>query len=143
MARGFVSTARVKASPDEVFATLVDWERAPEWMAGIDSMAVTEGDGGVGSTVTFRARGKDRTSAITEFEAGTSVTTVSTQGGITATYRYSVEPDGESAKITLRAQCVADGLLWKAASPLIATMMQRSDSGQPDALRRLIESGEA
>lgn len=92
----------------------------------------------VGATLTFHARGKDRTSEITALEPGRSVTLTSVQGGVRADYTYTCEPTGEETLVTLVADCHTSGV-WNLAGGLIRAAMKRSDSGQLEALKRVIE----
>ncbi|MDH3681835.1 MAG: SRPBCC family protein [Acidimicrobiia bacterium] len=141
MAKAIAATATINRPIDEVWASLTDWEHAPRWMTGIDSMS-SSGDTEVGTRLAFRARGKDRTSEIVALEPGRSVTLRSVQGGVSADYVYRLrEVSPEATAVSLDATCQTTGLAWRAAGPLIRFAMRRTDGGQLDALKAQVEGG--
>jgi uncharacterized protein YndB with AHSA1/START domain len=121
----------------EVWRELTDWESAPRWMAGIDTMRSDAGTT-VGATVTFHARGKVRTSTISAVEPGRSVTLDSVQGGVTARYRYHLDPSGDTTTARLTADVAAAGL-WAPLGPIVRAAIRRADAGQLNALRGVLE----
>lgn len=139
---GFTSTATIDRPVDEVWAFMTDWDRAPQWMKGIDRMApVGDAPIAAGTEVSFVSRGADRRSTIAAWEPPRELVLVSTQGGVTATYRYRCAPtDGGGTEATLEAECRMRGA-WKLVGPLIRFMMKRVDGGQMPALARAIEGG--
>ena len=140
MAKGFTSTAEIAATPDEVWASLIDFERASAWMTGIDGMRpVGTGAIEVGTELVFTARGRERRSSITGLEPVRRIDLTSTQGGVTATYSYRIEPSSGGTRLTLDAVCEASGA-WKLLHPLIALAMKASDGGQPAKLKALVEA---
>ena len=141
MANGFTSTEHIERSPDQVWACLTDWKRAGEWMSGIDGIRAPDGElVGEGTRLAFRSRGADRETTVVAWSPPNRLALCSKQGGMTATYEYSCEPEDSGTSLTLRAHCKAEGLGWRLASPLIGFLMKRSDSGQPAALKRLVEA---
>ncbi|MEO1061831.1 MAG: SRPBCC family protein [Actinomycetota bacterium] len=137
MATAFESEAHIRRPIEEVWAVLVDWARAPEWMAGIDAISAA-GDVAVGTRLTFTARGKERPAEIVELDVGRRLSIRSEQGPVTATYRYELEPSTEAATwLRLRADCEVRGPLGVLA-PLIRRTLRRTDGGQPAALERLL-----
>lgn len=141
MAEGFRATEHIAHSPEAVWACLTDWRRAPEWMNGIEQMqAIGAEPVGEGTRLAFRARGAARESTIVAWSPPRRLILRSTQGGITATYAYTLEPEDGGTRLTLSARCEARGLGWRLASPLIRHLMKRSDSGQVAALKRLVEA---
>ena len=114
----------------EVWAALTDWPNAHKWMPGIDGMAA-DGETAAGTTLTFRARGADRSSTIIHCDAGRSVVLRSVQGGVTADYAYEVHDlDGHATRVTLVADCQITGLWWRAVSPLLRIAIRFSDGKQ-------------
>lgn len=108
-------------------------------MSGVDSM-MAGGPNEVGTELMFRARGRDRPSSIAAIEPGRSVTLRSVQGGVTADYRYRLEPVSESVTdVGLDADCSTTGL-WSVAGPLLRFAMKRTDSGQLEALKEMLEA---
>jgi uncharacterized protein YndB with AHSA1/START domain len=133
MSRAFSVTRQIDHPADEVWRQLTDWDRAAGWL-GVDSIRA-EGPTQVGTTLRFVTRGKERTSEITELEPGRWITLRSQQGGVTADYRYTVEPAAAGSRVTLTADVRTAGA-WALAGPLIRTAIRRTDGGQLDALDR-------
>jgi carbon monoxide dehydrogenase subunit G len=137
---GFEVQEHVDAAPDNVWASLTRLDRAAAWMPGIEAMTQLDpGPIGLGTRFGFTARGKARETRITAFEAGRLMALTSTQGGVTATYTYSLAPSGRGTEVTLKAVCRASGL-WRLLHPLIVVAMKRSDSGQLKNLKIAIEN---
>lgn len=128
---------RIALSPGEVWAALTNWDRAHEWMAGIDSMA-SGGPTETGTVLTFLARGKQRESEITAVAPGRQVSLTSRQGPVCATYTYTCAPDGHGTRLRLVADCEIRGPL-KLLGPLLRTAIRRTDGGQLRALKELLE----
>ncbi len=140
MAQAFAVETTINRPADEVWATLVDWPNAGRWMGGVESMSA-DGPNEVGTRLTFRARGKDRPSSITAIDPGRSITLRSIQGGVVADYRYRLEPLGEQAtRACLDADCSTSGL-WSIVGPILRMAMKRTDSGQLDSLKAVVEAG--
>jgi carbon monoxide dehydrogenase subunit G len=133
MVQAFTVTRVVDHPADEVWRQLTDWDRAAGWL-GVDSIRA-DGPTEVGTTLRFVTRGKERTSEIAALEPGRSITLRSRQGGVTADYRYTVEPAGDASRVSLAADVRTSGV-WALAGPLIRTAIRRTDAGQLDALDR-------
>ena len=133
MSRAFSVTRSVDRPVDEVWRQLTDWDRAAGWL-GVDSNRA-DGPSRVGTTLRFVTRGKERTSEIVELTPGRSVTLCSQQGGVTADYRYTVEPAGAGSRLGLTADVRTRGA-WSLAGPMIRMAIRRTDAGQLDALDR-------
>jgi uncharacterized protein YndB with AHSA1/START domain len=133
MVQAFTATRLVDHPADEVWRQLTDWDRAAGWL-GVDSIRA-DGPTEVGTTLRFVTRDKERTSEIAAVEPGRSITLRSTQGGVTADYRYTVEPAGDASRVSLAADVRASGV-WALAGPLIRMAIRRTDSGQLDAFDR-------
>jgi carbon monoxide dehydrogenase subunit G len=141
MKRAFESVTVIDRPVAEVWRELTDWEHAPRWMTGVDAMASDAGTT-VGATITFHTRGRVRTSTVAAVEPQRSVTLDSVQGGVTARYRYLLEPVGERTTARLTADVAAAGL-WAPLGPVVRAAIRRSDAGQLDALRGVLEPGRA
>lgn len=109
MQRAFEVDTVIDRPVEQVWRELTDWEHAPRWMPGIDTMASDAGTT-VGATITFGTRGKVRTSTITVVEPERSLTLDSVQGGVTARYTYRLEPSGDRTTTRLTADVAAAGL---------------------------------
>lgn len=139
MTEVFAAHAVVDRPVEEVWARLVDLDRAPAWMAGVDRLRVL-GPVAAGTAVVFTARGKDRTSTITDVSPGRSLTLRSVQGGVTADYVYTCAPltGGRGAGAT-RVQLVARTRMTgpvRLLGPVVRAAIRRADRGQVDAFAR-------
>jgi uncharacterized protein YndB with AHSA1/START domain len=127
---------------ERVWATMTNWERAGEWMSGVDRVVA---DGGIvaGTRLTFHARGKDRPSELVAVEPGRAMTLRSVQGGVTADYAYRLDPvDGRRTRARLVAECRTSGL-WTLVGPLLRIAIRRTDGGQMADLKAVVESDPA
>jgi uncharacterized protein YndB with AHSA1/START domain len=134
MSTAFTATQVIDRPTDTVWRVLTDWHRAPDWMAGVDSVTPV-GD----TTLRFVARKRERTSEITAVRPGESITLTSVQGGVRADYTYSVEAVGTTTRATLVAD-VTTNPLWRPVAPALRALIRRTDGGQLDALKRLVEA---
>lgn len=133
MSTAFEVTETIARPVETVWRVLTDWDRAPDWMPGVEDARAD------GETLRFRARGKDRTSRISAVEPGRSITLTSVQGGVRADYRYAITPSGAGTRTTLTTDCEFTGL-WRLAAPALRGLIRRTDGGQLTALKRLIEA---
>ncbi|WP_214401337.1 SRPBCC family protein [Pseudonocardia lacus] len=139
MRRAFESKTVIDRPAAEVWRELTDWERAPRWMPGIDAMSCDAGTA-PGSTVTFRTRGRARTSTITEVEPGRALTLVSVQGGVTARYTYRLLPSDDRTRVRLTADVATAGP-WVVLGPVVRAAIRRADAHQLTALREVVQGG--
>ncbi len=110
MAGGFTVRETIKRSPQEVWGYLTDFGNAKKWMTGVEEMTpLIQGPIEVGTRFRFKARGKEHESEVTALEPGKRIALTSTQGGVTATYVYSLAPAGDNTEVTLNAVCEATG----------------------------------
>lgn len=138
----FASEVTISRPRAEVWSALVDWERAPTWMDGVERL-VADGPVAEGTALTFTTNGRDRTSSIAASEPGRSLVIRSAMRGITAEYAYElVDVGGDSTRVTLVARSRATGL-QRLLGPLVDDAMRRTDSGQLEALRRVLEGDRA
>ncbi len=135
MTIAFTATQTIPASPDAVWSVLTDWDRAPAWL-GVERMR-GEQPPRVGSELTFVARGAERTSTITELEPGRRITMTSTQGPVTAHYRYALAPDGTGTAATLEAEVLVGGAL-KLLAPTIRRSIAKEDGTQLERLAAVV-----
>jgi len=137
MRRAFETDTVIDRPVGEVWRELTDWDNAPRWMAGIEQMSSDAGTT-VGATITFRTRGRTRTGTISAVDPERALTLDSVQGGVTARYTYRLEQRGSATAARLTADVAAKGALALLA-PVIRAAIRRTDSGQLDALRGLLE----
>jgi uncharacterized protein YndB with AHSA1/START domain len=131
--QAFRVSRTVDRPADQVWRQLTDWNSAAGWL-GVDSVSA-EGPTAVGSRLRFTARGRERRSEVVALDRGRSVTLRSQQGGVTADYTYTVEPDGAASRVTLVADVRTRGA-WAVTAPVIRAAIRRTDAGQLDALDR-------
>lgn len=123
---------------DEVWRALTDWAAAPRWMNGIDGMRAG-GPTAVGTELVFEARGKARSTRITACAPGRAVTLSSHQGPVRAEYTYTVEPiDDATSRAALVADCAMTGPM-RVLAPLLRRVIRKTDGGQMNALKAVIE----
>lgn len=141
MPRAFAVAAIIAKPPHVVWRALTDWSEAHRWMAGVDSLQA-DGDTAEGTRITFRARGQDRTATVAAYRPGRSLVLRSEHGGVTADYEYALSEgdDAGTTRATLTADCSLRGP-WRALAPLLRLAMKKSDGGQLEALKRLLEDG--
>ena len=137
----FVVQQTLEHPVDRVWAFATDWNNAPQWMSGVDSMRVEGSEPvGEGTAIVFVSRGAERGSTIAAWEPPHRVALRSVQGGVTATYSYRFEAlDEGRTEARLEAVCEFRGAL-KLVGPLIGWLVERSDGGQ---LRNLAEAMKA
>lgn len=139
MAEVFAVDATINLPVEDVWARLTDWPAAAQWMPGVESVRA-DGQTAAGTTLTVHARGKDRTSRITTYQAGRSLTLTSVQGGVRADYTYTCEPNGAGTRLSLRVDCKTSGM-WKLAGAMIRGAIRKADSGQLESFKRFVEAG--
>ena len=111
MTRTLSGEEEIQMPASGVWEGLTDWENACKWMPGVEGM-VANGETAAGTTLTFRARGAERSSSVVHCDTGTSIVLRSVQGGVTADYRYEVHDiNGRSTRVTLVADCHVTGLV--------------------------------
>lgn len=133
MTTAFTASTTVERPAPQVWDRLTDWPAAPAWMPGVESVRVD------GSTLTFRARGRERTGRIEVVRPGRTVVLHSTQGGVTAAYTYTCAPDGDRTVVTLTADCHVSGM-WRPLAGLLRAAIRRADGRQLDAFKRAVEA---
>lgn len=90
---GFTVHETLSQPPAAVWAYLTDFRHADQWMSGIGGMAQTsEGPLAVGTRLRFEARGKQRETVVSALEPSRSIALTSNQGGVSATYTYTLTP---------------------------------------------------
>ena len=143
MARGFTVTETIDKPAADVWAYLTDLNNhASQWMDGVEDMIqLTPGDIKPGTGFSFHSRGRMHQTEVTSFSESAAknvIALTSKQGSVTATYVYTVAPNGENqTHLQLDATCECSGFLVL-LSPLIAYMIKRADSGQLANLKQAI-----
>ena len=84
---------RIDRSAAEVWRHLTEPDLMAAWMTSVDGLRTA--DGGPlrdGTRLVFTVRGAERESEVVEFETERLLSLRSTQGPVTATYRYELQP---------------------------------------------------
>jgi len=131
MTEVFTAETTIDRPVEAVWARLIDWDIAAEWMSGVDALRA-HGPTATGTTLVFTTRGKQRTGQIAALDPGRSITLRSIQGGVTADYVYGCVRHGESTRVSLVADCRITGPV-RLLGPVIKSAIRRADSGQLDA----------
>lgn len=137
MSRAFVVTRDIDRPVADVWRVLTDWDRAPAWMSGVDSVRAAGGTR-VGDTLSFVARKRERTSEVTAVRPGESITLTSVQGPVRADYTYTVSVADGATRAGLVADVTVSGGL-RVFAPVLRALIRRTDGGQLDALKRVVE----
>ena len=127
----FTAETTIDAPIDAVWARLIDWDTAAQWMPGVDALRA-QGPTAAGTTLVFTTRGKQRTGQIAALDPGRSVTLRSIQGGVTADYVYTCTRHGNETRVSLVADCRITGPV-RLLGPVIRSAIRRADGGQLDA----------
>ncbi len=139
MSQAFAVEEIIGHPAPRVWTALTDWPNAHRWMPGIDTITA-DGETAEGTRLTFRARGKDRSSTIVRCVDGQSLVLRSVQGGVTADYTYEVRAHDEgTSRVTLTADCQSTGVLWRLMWPLLRIAIRTSDAKQLRLLKATIE----
>lgn len=131
----------IEAPVVEVWRHLTEPPLMERWMTGIDNLRSQ--DGGPLSTdsrLLFTARGNERCSNVVAYHPCERITLQSIQGQITTTYTYEVRPaatDGLATRVTLDANCVAEGIAW-IFTPVLRPLIRKADGGQLERLKMAI-----
>jgi uncharacterized protein YndB with AHSA1/START domain len=131
MTEVFTAETTIDYPVDTVWARLIDWDSAAQWMSGVDAMRA-DGPTATGTTLVFTTRGKERTGRIAALDPGRSITLRSIQGGVTADYVYACAQHGKNTRVSLVADCRIIGPV-RLLGPVIRSAIRRADSGQLDA----------
>ncbi|GAA4398816.1 hypothetical protein GCM10023168_05260 [Fodinibacter luteus] len=128
MTTAFTAETTVDHPVGAVWERLVDWDTAPRWMPGVQTVRAN-GPVATGSTVTFTSRGKERLATIAAVDPGRSITLRSVQGAVVADYTYECAAHGRGTRVGLVADCSTTGPT-RLFAPVIRYAIRRADGGQ-------------
>ena len=131
MTEAFTAETTIDRPVDAVWARLVDWDSAAQWMSGVETLRA-KGPTATGTTMIFTARGKEHIGQITALDHGRSITLRSVQGGVTADYVYECAQHSEGTLVRLVANCQMTGPV-RLLGPVISFAIRRADGRQLDA----------
>lgn len=135
----FTSSAVIDRNINDVWEALTDWDNAPSWMSGVDSMSAL-GETEEGTKILFHARGSERPSEITKCVEPDLIVLCSKQGSVTANYAYKLAAQGDKQTLlTLEADCHIGSLGMKLLSPILKFAMKKVDGGQPMKFKQYVE----
>lgn len=138
MAAGFTSFEIIHLNIKEVWRGMTDWDKAPLWMSGIETMSA-DGPTEVGTKLSFYTRGAERPSEIVACKDGQSVTLRSIQGSVVADYTYTLtEINAHTTKVTLQAVCEIRSFPLKLLGPVLSFAMKMTDQKQPQLLKKYL-----
>ena len=133
----FAAEAVIAAPREHVWAALTDWSRAPDWMDGVEQLRAS-GPLAAGTVLTFTSGGRDRDSSVVAVQPPASLVIRSVLRGVTAEYAYRLRDAEDGTHVALVATCATTGVR-RLLEPLLHDAMRRTDSGQLEALRGLLE----
>ncbi len=136
----FSAVAVIALPRATVWSALTDWSRAPDWMDGVERVRA-DGPVAPGTVLTFTSGGRDRESSIVIAEPGRSLVIRSALRGVVAEYAYELEDSADGGtRVSLVATCTVTGFR-RVFGPVLHDAMRRTDSGQLEALRGVLEAG--
>lgn len=140
---GFSATEWIAATPEAVFAFLQDVTHFPEVLTSVvRAEKITDGPVRVGTRFreTRKINGREATAEIevTAHEPPRRYSATSAQGGITATYHYTLTPEKHGTRINLQAEATATGLK-KLMLPLVVSFMKKEDASHLQKLKAAVE----
>jgi uncharacterized membrane protein len=134
--------------PEEVFAYVDDLARHGEWQEHIvEVKSVTDGPTKVGSRATEvrRAGGREITATyeITEHDPPRRFAFRSIDGPIRVVGRGTLEPAGESTRLTIELDFEGHGLVGKLLVPMARSQARKAVPKNQQQLKEKLESGAA
>jgi hypothetical protein len=144
--RSFIQTVTIDRSPAQVWAFMMDFDKASLWRNHVrDMRIVTDGPLRAGSEVEigFDLPGGRRTARceVWVFETARRFGLRTTSKQLTATFEYVLAPAGAGTAVTYTCDIRPRGVMW-----LLLPMMMRANAeryaGQLARLKRAIEGGE-
>lgn len=142
---GFNLSERIQASPEEVFAFLIDIENAEKIMPTVkktEKLGTKALDVGTRYLQVRHFAGREHSAEyeVLELEPPATYVVSGVQEGIRATYAYRLEPVGGSTLIRLDCTVAGEGLN-KVLAWIVAGAMKRDDAAILVKLRQAFESG--
>jgi len=135
----------VAAPPATVFDFVADFTTMPQWYSAVQRVDRTEGTSGLGTRYAVHRQlpgGPARNEVeITTYVSGREVTFTSQSGPTPFVYRYLVEPDGDTTRLTLEGTISGAGLSGPAAllGPLAEGLFKRGMRDNLGALKQILE----
>jgi carbon monoxide dehydrogenase subunit G len=131
----------VKAAPQRAFAFLADHANDPQWLPGMVGSRNFTGEGtDYQWEWTYKMAGIsfDGTGRVLEHDPPRRHV-VETQGGITSTWAWTLEPEGEGTRLSLRMEYIIPGAaLGKLAEKLLLKQNEKAADEGLAKLRRIL-----
>jgi len=139
----FETVTEIERPPAEVFAALVDFDRAPVWNPGVSEARAADGPFGVGSTIVyvgrFLGRGYESTSRCTEHVPDRRFASESISGPFHLEVDYSLDEVEGGTRLTGRYRGESRGF-FKLAEPLVVRLTRRHFETAAANLKELLEA---
>ena len=144
--RSFIQTTHIDRSPAQVWAYMMDFEKAPRWRNLVcDMRLVTDGPLRTGSEVeiTFDLPGGRRSSRceVWAFETARRFGLRNTTQKVTGTFEYLLAPEGSGTSVTYSCDIRPRGLMWLLLPMMIRANCERY-AQQLANLKREVERGD-
>ena len=141
--RSFTYTIHIDRTPEQVWAYIMDFSKAPRWRNLVRQVEVlTPGPLAVGSQlkITFDARGTVRAliSEVWSYEPARRFGVRNTEQRLTGSFQYQLEPDGAGTRVTFTCDITPHGPMWLLL-PLIIPGNRRRYSEQLPKLKAEVE----
>jgi carbon monoxide dehydrogenase subunit G len=135
-------TVNINASPERVWAVMVDVERWPEWTESMKSVErLGSWEFGVGSRAKLRIRRSPNANVwtVTELTPNRSFTWRTNSGGVKGVAAHIIEPDGNGSKVTLTVDL--SGIVATLFGPMIGGQSRKNVEMEAEGLKRRSEEG--
>jgi uncharacterized protein YndB with AHSA1/START domain len=143
--RAFAYETHIDRSPEEVFAFMMDFSRAPRWrnlVRKVELVSAPPIRTGSELRVTMDVMGRTR-EAISEvwvYDAPRRLGLRNTASGVTGTFEYRLDPDGGGTRVRFTCNVRPSGVMWLALPVLIRSSRYRYRD-QLSVLKREVEAG--
>ena len=139
----FETVTEIGCSPAQVFAALVDFDRAPLWNPGVSEARAGAGTLGVGTTLVYVGRflGRDyeSTSRCTEYDVDRRFATESISGPFHLEIDYTLEEVSGGTRLSGAYRGESRGF-FKLAEPLVVRLTKRHFETAAANLKELLEA---
>lgn len=131
---------------EEVWACVTDPGAMPEWMASTQEVEVLT-DGGIRTEAQVRSldgflgRAIEDVSDVTEYEPPNRLEARSVEGPFDSYQEFDLQPDGDSTRITMRAEGEAGlgGVFGKLLDPVVIAAFRRASQSDLGRLKDILE----
>ena len=140
----FEITTVIDRPSEEVFAALLNFERAGDWNPGVSrAEQLSDGPFGEGSRVRYEGRFLGRsfesTSECVSFDAGRSFATKTISGPFMLEIESTLEPSGPSTRLVNRYRGESQGF-FKLAEPVVVRLTKRQFEAANENLKEMLEA---